>query len=257
MTTKQKSWISLAGFLVVIVLNYLVASGLFPWLAPQKEVSQMYQTSITPAGYTFSIWGVIYLLLFATIVQMIRKASHPETSKLTDEITPFLWGMYFFNVLWNIVFCAQRIEASVLMILGYWVCLFWICDKVRKQSRGTALPAVAFGIHLGWLTIATIVNVYAMLVKLRWSWLGLSTDLWILLAVVIAVLATSMLQTKLRNTVLPLSLIWAFIGIGVRLEVFGHLLQPVPITLIAGILILTALTVLTYAKNEFKWSPER
>lgn len=255
MKSKKLAWINFVGLIVVIAMNYLVASRMIPMLSPQKEVSQLYQTSITPAGFAFSIWGVIYLLLFIAVIHMIKTADATDGEALISAITPFLWGMYACNILWNIVFCAKLIELSVVMILGYWFCLFMICKIIRSTSRINVIYPLAFGIHTGWLTIATIVNFYAMLVKLGWDWFGIGTELEVCIAVFAAVIAVIVLQSKLKNPALPLSIAWAFFGIYSRLSVTYGILTMTSIALNIGTIVLIGFSVATFVQNDQRLTP--
>lgn len=255
MKSKHMAWTTLVSFIVVVVMNYLVASGMIPMLAPQKEVSQLYQTAITPAGFTFSIWGVVYLLLLIVVVHMIQTADSSAEKTLISAVTPYLWGVYSFNILWNIVFCAQLIELSVVMIIGYWFCLFTICNIIRRTGSINVVYPLAFGIHTGWLTIASIVNLYALFVKIGWSWFGLSTEMQVLIGVLAAVLAVIGLQVKLRNPVLPLSIAWAFLGIYSKYAVEYGYVSLVSISLNIGIILMIGLALATFLKNDQKFTP--
>lgn len=255
MKSKQLAWINFIGLIVVIAMNYLVASGMIPMLSPQKEVSQLYQTSITPAGFTFSIWGVIYLLLFIAVIHMIKTADSTDGAALISATTPYLWGMYACNILWNIVFCAKLIELSVVMILGYWFCLFMICRIIKNAKQVHVIHPLAFGIHTGWLTIATIVNLYAMFVKLGWNWFGIGTEPEVFIAVFVAVISVILLQTKLQNPALPLSIAWAFFGIYSRLSTTYGFFTMTSIALNIGTVVLIGLSVATFIQNDQRFTP--
>lgn len=255
MKAKKSATIHFVFFAVTVLLNYLVATGKIPGLGAQQEVSRMYPTTITPAGFTFSIWGVIYACLFLAILYMWRGPHEDAEEYVFRNITPFLWGLFVFNILWNIVFGAEMIGLSVIMILGYWICLYLIGKNLLKGTRRlSSIMPMAFGIHMGWITIATIVNFYAFLTKIGWGGFGLSADLWTLIALVVAVVATFALQVVLRNAVLPLSVAWAFFGIYQKGAEYADL-RFLPVVLLIGIVFLVALAMWTFFRNDRRLIP--
>lgn len=72
MRTKTKAWLNLVLFLVTLAVNTLGALGFINGMS-QKEISDTYPTLITPSASTFSIWGVIYVLLLIALVYMVVK----------------------------------------------------------------------------------------------------------------------------------------------------------------------------------------
>lgn len=237
MDKKTAAWLNLVLLIIVILINYVTAAGILPGLSSQKEVSALYQTPITPAGFAFSIWGVIYLLLFAAIVYMIKTASdeNPQ-SEAIHLISRSLRGMFLFNVLWNIVFGKALIGLSVLMILAYWVSLILIGFRLsRVKIRKSPVFLFAFGLHTGWITIASIVNLYAFLVKLGWETMELHRGAWTLVGVIAAVFLAWLLQRFLKNPTLPLGTAWALLGIYAREDVSAAGLSPLSVLLLAGI----------------------
>ena len=74
MTNKEQSLktlliVDFLAFGAMIFINFLGASGFFNGMS-QAAISDHYPTLITPAGFTFSIWGIIYsLLIYTTFTQ--------------------------------------------------------------------------------------------------------------------------------------------------------------------------------------------
>ena len=86
-STKAKSWINLIVFLITLIINYLTASGLINGMS-QKVVSNKYNTLITPAGFAFSIWGLIYFLIGSSLVYMLVKVKETKVKNLIGILTP-------------------------------------------------------------------------------------------------------------------------------------------------------------------------
>lgn len=252
MNLKTSAIISLVFFFFLILMNYLTASGNIPGVSPQKEISSLYQTPITPAGFAFSIWGVIYVLLFIAILYLIKISSGNESQSLAAaKLIPPLWAMFAFNIIWNVVFGLGWIGISFVMIVGYWISLVAIGFIIVKANANlnSVLP-IAFGLHTGWISIASVVNLYAFLVKIGWDWMDLHQELWVIFAIVFVLLIVGILQTRLRNPVLPIGTAWAFFGIYAKENSAFSEYPFIPVLLLAGIAVLILLSIATFVMNR-------
>ncbi len=198
--------IHLVSFAVMVTVNYL-ANALPINGKTTGELSDAYPNLFVPAGITFAVWGVIYLLLAVAVIPPLVTGRDNALNR-TGWLFPLSCGL---NVAWIAVWHYEQVALSVLIMGGLLVTLIRLA---RTASNGTDhLSRAAAGIYLGWICIATIANVTALLVHLRWDGFGLSPVLWT--AVMIAagcaiVLTTSM---RLRNPFMGLVAAWAFAGI--------------------------------------------
>src|SRR5699024_12861945 len=114
MRTKTKAWVNLGLLLLTLAVNFLGGTGRINNTS-QAEVSDMYHTLITPAGFAFSIWSVIYGLLLISLIMMIVKHQDYYYKKAIEEITPLLWISFITNMLWKIgrASCREREESGV------------------------------------------------------------------------------------------------------------------------------------------------
>ena len=87
---KIYSIINLTILLLVIFWNYWVGSkGLEGNTV--GSLSAEYQNLFTPAGYAFSIWGIIFLSLFAQAIFFVLRAFNPsKDSDFLSQIGPYL-----------------------------------------------------------------------------------------------------------------------------------------------------------------------
>lgn len=84
---KRKSLINLLFYIVMVIVNYMGAKGMINGLA-QKDVSEIYTTIVTPAGYAFSIWGLIYTLLLVSMVALFINAEKSGYREVVENISP-------------------------------------------------------------------------------------------------------------------------------------------------------------------------
>lgn len=254
MNKKALSYLILVLFFVVLGVNYLTAMGTLPGIMPQKEVSGIFHTPMTPAGFTFSIWGVIYFSLFLAILYMIRISSeNGREAEIVPQLTIPILGVFGFNIVWNVVFGYFMIGTSVFMILGYFTCLMEIEIKILKFfHRINPILNIAFGIHIGWIAIATIVNIYAYLVKIGIESLTFEPEKWIVIGVILAIFLALLLTFLLKNSFIPLSIAWALFGIYAKGEVFYNDNKIITIILLGGtvVSVLIALIGLLFKKVE-------
>ena len=258
MHRTKKAWINGLFFVVTLAINALGAIGLINGLS-QKQISDMYVTLITPSPATFSIWSVIYLLLLISVIVMIVRKNDPYYASAVDEITSLFRISCILNIAWIVAFSYVQIELSVLFIFGFVITLSLICGKLMKiQDKKRWLLPLTFGIYTGWLFIATVVNIAAALVKLKWNGFGIANDIWSIIILIVAVILVLLVLSKIRNAAFPIPVAWAYLGIyqflnspaGFKGE-FG-LLQT---TALAGMVVLIGIAAIQLYRNHFSLLP--
>ncbi len=173
MKTKTKAWLNLGLLILTLGVNFLGGTGRINNLS-QGDVSDMYNTLLTPAGFTFSIWSVIYGLLFISLIMMVIRHEVAYFKEVIEAITPLLWVSFIANMIWIVLFSYLQIGLSTLFIFVYLFSLVFILKKLRglNTQRQWLLP-LTFGLNTGWLFIASVVNVSAFLVKIEWNGFGI------------------------------------------------------------------------------------
>jgi len=205
-------YINILFFAVMIVMNYL-ANALPLNGKNTGAISDGFPNLFVPAGITFSIWGVIYLLLLVFCVTQFTSTNQDVVSRIG-----WLFAVTcIFNALWIVTWHYGRLPLSVIVMLGLLVSLIWINIIVKDLPSG--LIKAAFGIYLGWICIATIANVTALLVTYNWSGFGLSEETWTIIMIIAGALITSLALWRLDNPFIGLSVVWAFTGIMIKRQV--------------------------------------
>lgn len=200
--------ISVGAFVVVAIFNILGVMGTINGMS-QKMVSEKYPTLITPAGYAFSIWSVIYLLVIAFLVFSFLEAKEDR-----PRLHIFFWVSCACNVLWIIFFSLEWMFISVLAIFGLLFSLLFLNKEIvkREEGRKRLIDGIAFGIYSGWVLAATFVNVSAFLVSTEWKGFGLPVTLWAILSVLIAVGVFFLVVLDQSNVLISLTGAWAFLA---------------------------------------------
>ena len=202
-------YLNLLLFAGMIVMNYL-ANSLPLNGKTTGALSDAYPNLFVPAGVTFSIWGVIYILLVTFCVIQFT-TSHQAVISLIA----WLFGITcIFNALWIVAWHYERLPLSLILMLGLLVSLIWINLFIKDLPAG--FIKAAFGIYLGWICIATIANVTALLVNYGWGGFGISEETWTIIMIAAGTLIVSLTVWRLDNPFVGLSVVWAFAGIMIK-----------------------------------------
>ena len=185
------------------------------------EISDSFDVFFVPAGYVFSIWGLIYLGLIAYAVYQAlpAQASNPDLRSIG---TIFVLSSLA-NIAWILLWHYEVFPATVLVMLVLLVCLIAIylrLDIGRKQvSNGMRwFVHLPFSIYLGWITVATIANVTTLLSYWDWGGWGVSPEAWTVIMLAIATAVGGLVSFTRGDIAYALVLIWAFAGIAVKHE---------------------------------------
>lgn len=206
------------AFLTMITVNGL--ANLLPLNGiTTGEVSDSYSNFFVPAGFTFGIWGVIYILLAAFV--MYQFVGGTSATAQVEKIAFLFVLSSAMNCLWIFMWHYRLIAVSVLVMIVLLVSLILIyirlgTGKDPAQFRDYAFVRVPFSVYLGWISVATIANVTAFLVDLGWRGEPLPGNIWAVLMILTAA-ALALIFIFTRKDI-PYSLVtaWAFTGIFIK-----------------------------------------
>ncbi len=255
MTNGKKAYVNLAVLAATLVVNTLGALG-FIGGRSQKEVSDMFNTLITPTPATFSIWSVIYTLIILSFVVLAIKHKDDYYGKVIELISPLFWISSLINIFWIVSFSFVLIELSTVLIFALLVSLVLIDKKLlRMEGKKRWLLPATFGLYSGWLLVATVVNIAAMLVKLRWTGFGISEAVWAAIIVMVAVLLAIVLMLTIKNALFPVPIAWAYWGIYQNLRSISAS-SFVETAVLTGMVLLLAAAIAQFVKNHLRILPE-
>lgn len=202
-------YLNLVLFSGMIFMNYL-ANALPLNNKTTGQLSDEYQNLFVPAGITFSIWGVIYLLLaiYCTIQFTDRGKG------VAINLGWLFAASCILNGLWIVAWHYEKLPLSLAIMLGLLITLIIINSKISGRPYG--ITKAAFGVYLGWICIATIANITALLVSINWQGFGLSHQFWTIAMIAAGALIISISVIRLANPFIGLAAIWAFTGIIIK-----------------------------------------
>ncbi|MBN2148427.1 MAG: hypothetical protein JW726_13650 [Anaerolineales bacterium] len=210
-------------FVIVAVILTIAINGLANALPINNqttgEISDRFTVFFVPAGYVFSIWGLIYLglIAYAIFQALPAQSDNPRLrrigyifvlSSIANIAWIFLWhyNLFELTLLAMLILLASLI--AIYLILGI--------GRSRVSALETWMVRVPFSIYLGWITVATVANVTSLLDYLKWDGFGIEPQLWAVIMLIVATLLGAAVGFTRRDVAYLLVLVWAFIGIAVK-----------------------------------------
>ncbi|WP_350344011.1 alpha/beta hydrolase [Proteinivorax tanatarense] len=210
------------------------------------EVSDSYPNFFAPAGFTFGIWAVIYLLLGAYVLYqfgLFRRQLINE--RIFQEIAPYFIISSLANILWIFAWHNFKIAVSLFLMIAILLSLIkiqYILKRFKLYSRDKLFIRAPFSIYFGWITVATIANITTYLVSINWSGFGLSDVTWTVIILIVGLMIGSLTIFLNKDLVYGGVIIWAYFGILFKHTSpydFGGKYVPIILTVILSIIILS------------------
>ena len=236
--------------LFVVLLN-VVLSSITDRLGLGGEsiatVTRQYDSLFVPAGYAFSIWGVIYLsFIVYAVVQLLPAQRYKSVYDHLD--IPVMW-VNILGFIWQLVFRFNQVTTSLLIILVMLIAgivLFIRAQKavtLHQYSQWLLVPASIF---LGWICVATIANASVWLIAIGWDGASISAGSWTMLLLGIAFLLAVYISLRFKNYLYPAVIAWATFAIWVALQ--NKTLEVAQVALYTAIAAVV-LTVIAIVRN--------
>ncbi|NVM16774.1 MAG: hypothetical protein HWN80_03600 [Candidatus Lokiarchaeota archaeon] len=243
--------LNLITFIITVIINYAAAT--IPLgLGNTGYISDLYPNLFVPAGITFSIWGVIYVFLGMFCIYQIR-----DLFKQNKVEMPYLNRISFLFILsnlantsWILFWHYGLIYLSIIAMLVILVSLIGIylkleIGKTQVNKREKWFVQIPFSIYLGWITVATIANVTAVLVSAGVEHEGVLAEILTITVISVAVLITIAILYLRKDYAYSLVVLWAVLGI--FLQQFGSNIT-IGTTAVIALVIITAVMLYTVIK---------
>ncbi len=193
-------------FILMIYINYLANAKPLGGITT-GEISDKYETLFTPAGFTFSIWGIIYLLVSAFVVTFV--VASPESIKNIELLGILFIVSCFLNAGWLFSWHFDRIILSTIIMVLFLVTLL----SILKFTTPEGLTYATFSIYAGWVSIALIANISIMLFKYDISIFMNNQTLWFYGVLITGILIGSYMAIVEKNYYYVGVFFWAYFGI--------------------------------------------
>lgn len=259
MRAKTLSLTTIVAMLAVLAVNAMAV------LLPLNNmstgaISDLYPNLFVPAGFTFSIWSVIYILLIMFTVYQAMMAfgstlnpmapAGRTSSPLQLSILRLFLLTCALNIGWIFLWHYLQIRLSVIVMLLFLATLILLHRRLlglKNLSAGQQLfIRTPISVYFGWISVATIANITAWLVAEDWNGWGIGAETWSSLMIITASILGGYALLKWKDMAYALVICWALYGIFFKQQ--DHAL--VAKTAIAGMVILLAGTGFTFLKKR-------
>lgn len=216
---KALKWINTGAFAAMVTVNAL--ANMLPIAGRTTgQVSGAYPNLFTPAPITFSIWGLIYLLMAVFVVyQWGVFDGGVYSTKVREDI-----GLWFAiscaaNIAWIFLWHYDKIGLSTICIALLLVTLIVIRNKLGSVDGNPLQRAAAktgFSVYFGWIIAATIANISVLLTKIGWNGWGLSADFWTIVVLLAGTAIAAAVVLFGKDRIAAAAILWAYAGILIR-----------------------------------------
>ena len=212
---------AVATFIIMLTINVLSVLLPLNGLTP-GEVSDSYPNLFAPTGITFSIWGLIYLLLAAYTLYLLG-LFHGKEDRVNVELlrkTGIIFSISsLINAAWIFSWHYKIIPLSMVLMALLLICLIdtaMIIDAQKLSEREKLLVRLPFAVYFGWITVAMIANATVLLVSLGWNGFGLPEAVWTIIILAVGTIIGVATLLRFKSLSYGLVLVWAYSGILIK-----------------------------------------
>jgi hypothetical protein len=221
--------LSILGTLIINALaNILPING-----QNTGAISDRFQVYFVPAGYVFSIWGIIYLglIAFAIYQALPGQRENPRLRAtgwwvslggLANIAWIFLWHYEYF-----LLTLAAMLVLLATLIITY---LHLGIGRSKASTIETWMARVPFSIYLGWITVATAANITDVLDYVKWNGFGIAPEIWMGIVLAAVLIISVLMSFTRRDIAYTLVILWALGGITVKQASIPAVVIPTWIT---------------------------
>lgn len=211
-------WLVVLGVAATLIVNMLANSLPINGLNT-GEISDRFEVFFVPAGYVFSIWGLIYIGLAAFAVYQVLPAT-ADIERL-DRIPLLFLISSAANIAWIFSWHYLLFGWSLLamLVLLFSLIMVYLRLEIGKTPVGTAefwFVRVPISIYLAWISVATIANVTSYLDHIQWGGWGISESAWAAIMLAVATVLGWVMALSRKDIPYLAVFVWAFIGIAVK-----------------------------------------
>jgi hypothetical protein len=204
--------------LITITINILAEALPINGLGT-GTISDTFHVYFVPAGYVFSIWGIIYIGMIAYAVYQVLPAQKDNPRLQSTGWWVVLGGVA--NSLWIFLWHYQQFVGTLAAMLVLLASLIAIYLRLgfgqTKVSKGeTWTVRIPFSIYLGWITVATVANVEDVLYTFKWNLLNNHATFWMLIVLGAVLVIAGLMNFLRRDVAYALVILWALAGIAAK-----------------------------------------
>jgi translocator protein len=220
-SSKFWSVLNMMAFAGVLIVNTLAVTMPINGLDTGK-ISDRYPNLFVPAGFTFSIWSVIYLLLLCFCIYCLKVSfghnKQPVPEQAISAVAPLFFISCLLNISWILLWHYLQIGWSVIVMMAFLLILITAYFRLLPYRNSLNMLEMIcirwpFSVYLGWISVATVANITALLVHNGWNGFGLDAGSWSAVMIAIASLLGTIFLFRWKDLGYGLVIAWALYGI--------------------------------------------
>lgn len=208
-------WLIVLATLLMLTVNAL-ANALPIGGNTTGDISDQFNILFTPAGYVFSIWGLIYAAVIAFTVLQALPAHHDRP--VIKAIRPWFALNALANASWIFAWHHELFEVSLALMWVILGSLFVIGQEIRRHpevAEGFGLIRATFSLYTGWISVAVIAN-FTVVLSLAGLAEQLADPAWTLGILTVATGLCSYVALRYADPIYAGVFVWALAGIAVK-----------------------------------------
>jgi len=246
-------WTNVLAFVLTVIVNGLAGGTTILGGKNTAQISDSNPTLITPAGYVFSIWGIIYILLGIFVVYQALPGE--QIGQFRKRIGWFFVLSSIANIVWLFLWQFEYLSLSVVLMFLLLAALILIylrlgIGKSSVTMREKLAVHMPFSVYLGWITVASIANVAATLVSFNWDGFGINSETWAILVIIVALVITTLVIATRKDIAYALVIIWALLGIAAKQSGNQTIVMLTEISAAIVVIALAAIILLTKMRRQ-------
>jgi hypothetical protein len=211
--------VTLITIVINILANALPINGL-----NTGQISDTFKVYFVPAGYVFSIWGIIYIGLIAYAVYQAFPSQRENPRLQATGWWVALGGLAncAWIFLWQYEIFIWTVAAMLILLASLIVVYLRLGIGRTKASTGeTWAVRIPFSIYLGWITVATVADISDVLWFVKWNQFGISAAAWLVVILGAVLIIAALMNFLRRDVAYALVILWALAGITVKFPQAG------------------------------------
>lgn len=197
------------------------------------EISNRIPSFFSLANYVYSIWIVIYILLALWIWNIFRE--YRTNHHIPIKRVLLFVAICIFHISWVLLWHYEFFYFSLIIMITLLCSIFSLYLTYSKDEK-TLKSRLPISIYLGWIFIATFVNIDYILTYFEFGGFGITNSLWTVIYLTIGTAIALHFRYHYNDRAIVLVFIWAFFGIAVHHNLNELLITAASLFLI-GVLI--------------------
>jgi len=240
-------------YTVTVGINALAGASTLLNGRTTGQVSDLYPTPITPEGFTFSIWGLIYILLGAFVVYQTLPRNRDKPFQ--EKISYLFILSCILNISWIFLWQYGFFAYSVILIFALLASLIAIylrlnIGKSAVSPEERICVRLPFSVYTAWITVASLADVAVAVKAAGWSGFGIDSSIWAALVIGLVLIVTLVVIATRRDVAYSLVIVWALFGIMAKQSKIQKVFWATTATIIITLIALAVMTIAIRTRKQ-------